>query len=175
MATNVADKRVAERLTSAIYRPLFLLTSRRRDGPYGKIVLSALSIFFSNPVKFVLVLEKSDPMHEAVAESGVFALHALRPDQADLARKFMAGVALGATGVSGVDYRAGHTGCPVLSDCLGYIEMEVLGKLDASSHTLFVNEVRDARSHVSIEDLGYGAGVYEQWLTNKVLAPDSTA
>jgi flavin reductase (DIM6/NTAB) family NADH-FMN oxidoreductase RutF len=175
MAANVADKRVAERLASAIHRPLFLLTARRGNEPYGKVVLTALSIFFSNPVKFVLALEKSDPMHEAVADGGAFALHALRPDQSDLARKLVDGTPLGASDVSRVDYRTGHTGCPVLDDCLGYIELEVLGRLDASSHTLFVGEVRDARSQVPIEQLGYGAGVYEPWLLQDVLAPDATA
>ncbi len=62
-----------------------------------------------------------------------------------------------------LDYKIGHTGCPILTDCLGYMEFEVFAKVDTPTHTVVVAEVRNAEAFSPLESLVYGSGVNEEW------------
>jgi flavin reductase (DIM6/NTAB) family NADH-FMN oxidoreductase RutF len=160
---NISEHEIADKLANAVYKPLWIMTSHRGDELSGSMVVSALSLFRSNPVKFVACVTKHDYTHDVVMESGVFALHALREDQIKLAEHFAYQSGREVDKFATLDYKIGHTGCPVLLDCLGYMEFEVFGKIDTPTHTVVVAEVRNAETYVPLDQLKYGSGVNEEW------------
>lgn len=160
---SIAEHEVADKLANSVYKPLWIMTSHRGDELSGSLVVSALSLFHSNPVKFVACVTKRDYTHDVIMDSGVFALHALRPDQIDLAVHFAYQSGRDVDKFATLDYRIGQTGCPVLTDCLGYMEFEVFAKVDTPTHTVVVAEIRNAEAYVPLETLTYGSGVNEEW------------
>lgn len=70
----------ADKLANSVYKSLWIMTSHRGDELSGSMVFSALSLYRSNPVKFVVCVTRHDYTHDVVMGSGVFALHALRED-----------------------------------------------------------------------------------------------
>jgi flavin reductase (DIM6/NTAB) family NADH-FMN oxidoreductase RutF len=160
---NIADHEVADKLANSVYKPLWIMTSHRGDELSGSLVISALSLFRSSPVKFVVCVTKHDYTHDVVMESGVFALHALRPDQMHIATHFAYQSGRDVDKFATLDYKIGYTGCPVLTDCLGYMEFEVFGKTDTPTHTVVVAEVRNAEEYVPLDQIHYGTGVNEGW------------
>src|SRR3954468_4865178 len=116
MIENVASHEVADKLANAVYKCLWIMTSHRGDELTGSMVVSAVSLFRSNPVKFVVCVTKHDYTHDVTLESRVFALHALREDQIELATRFAYQSSRDVNKFEGLDYKIGHTGCPVLLD-----------------------------------------------------------
>ena len=56
----------------------------------------------------------------------------------------------------------GKTGCPILKDCVGYMECEVKDEMEPGNHTLFLGEVVAAEifsNEVPMSTLDY-EGVY---------------
>ena len=45
---------------------------------------------------------------------------------------------------SDLNWTAGKTGCPILSDCLAYLECEIEANYRPGNHTLFIGKVIDA-------------------------------
>lgn len=158
MLENIAEHDIADKLANAVYKPLWIMTSHRGDELSGSMVISALSLFRSNPVKFVVCVTKHDYIHDVVMESGVFALHALREDQIKLAEHFAFQSGREVDKFATLDYRIGHTGSPVLTDCLGVMEFEVFGKVDTPTHTVVVAEIRGAEAFSPLETIHYGSG-----------------
>lgn len=163
MIENIANHEVADKLANSVYKSLWIMTSHRGDVLTGSMVVSALSLFRSNPVKFVVCVTKHDYTHDVVLASRVFALHALREDQIDLAARFAYQSTRDVNKFDGIDYKIGHTGCPVLLDCLGYMEFELMGEIDTPTHTVVVGEIRNAEAFVPEESIHYGSGVNEEW------------
>jgi len=163
---NIARHEVADKLANSIYKPLWIMTSHRGSELSGSLVVSALSLFHSNPVKFVACITKRDYTHDVIMESGVFALHALREDQIELAVHFAYQSGRDVDKFATLGYKIGHTGCPILMDCLGYMEFEVFAKVDTPTHTVVVAEIRNAEAFVPLESVVYGSGVNEEWFRN---------
>ncbi|HLQ36021.1 MAG TPA: flavin reductase family protein, partial [Chloroflexota bacterium] len=160
---NVAHHQVADKLANAIYKPLWIMTSHRDGELSGSLVISALSLYRSQPVKVVVCVTKHDYTHEVVMASRVFALHVLRPDQIQLAVHFAYQSSRNVDKFASLDYKIGLTGSPVLKDCLGYMEFEVLADVDTPTHTVVVAEVRNAEAYVPLEGIVPGAGVNDEW------------
>lgn len=98
--------------------------------------------------------------HQLLVRSGHFALHILGKDQQALLARFKGPVA--AEKFSGIDWQAGVTGCPVLTDCLASIECRITSELTPGNHTLFIGEALAVvfnRKAVPLSTLDY-AGCY---------------
>jgi flavin reductase (DIM6/NTAB) family NADH-FMN oxidoreductase RutF len=52
-----------------------------------------------------------------------------------------------------VEFYMGETGCPIISDSLGYVECRVVGAVEHGDHTVFVGEVIAAGVHREGEPL----------------------
>ncbi|MHA1598118.1 MAG: flavin reductase, partial [Alphaproteobacteria bacterium] len=56
----------------------------------------------------------------------------------------------------GIDYKQGTTGAPVvIQNCLGYLECEVTGSMDAGTHTVFIGKVVEAQAIKDGEPMTY--------------------
>jgi flavin reductase (DIM6/NTAB) family NADH-FMN oxidoreductase RutF len=82
--------------------------------------------------------------HRLIEQSGYFALHILASNQTDLLDRF-----------KGPDPKAkfaslrwarGKTGCPLLQECVAYLECKVRSSLRPGNHTLFIGEIVAAKA-----------------------------
>ena len=86
--------------------------------------------------------------HTMLKNSGVFTLSFLEEGQKDLAAKFFKPQRRVGNKLADIDFTLGaETGCPIITDSLGYVECRVIGSVDEGDHTVFVGEVIGAGVH----------------------------
>ncbi|NES01218.1 MAG: flavin reductase family protein, partial [Symploca sp. SIO1B1] len=80
--------------------------------------------------------------------SGVFAISFLDSEQKDLAAKFFKPRRRVGNKFEDVEFYEGAvTGCPIISDSLGYVECKLVSTVEEGDHTVFVGEVIGSGVH----------------------------
>jgi flavin reductase (DIM6/NTAB) family NADH-FMN oxidoreductase RutF len=115
------------------------------------------------PPQVVNCVNKNHTSHAMIKNSGVFAISFLEKEQKDLAQKFFQPLRRVGNRFEDVDFYTGETGCPIISDSLGYIECKVVGSVEQGDHTVFVGEVIASGIHregkqILLEDTGWQYG-----------------
>lgn len=86
--------------------------------------------------------------HEMLKKTGVFSLSFLEEGQKDLAAQFFKPKRRVGNKFEEVEfYPAETTGCPIITESLGYVECRVVGTVEHGDHTVFVGEVIGAGVH----------------------------
>ena len=125
-------------LTSGIY----VLTSRHNDEMNGMIA-SWVSQVSYDPLLIAVAIHQNRSSHRLILKGGRFAVHILHARQLEFVSRF-----------KGPDPRAkfenvawteGLTGCPILRECLGYLECLTIENYRPGNHTLFVGKAVDAK------------------------------
>ncbi len=98
-----------------------------------------------------------------IQSSQVFALSVLEAGQKELAQKFFKPQRRVGNKFEDVEFYLGETGCPIISDSLGYVECRVVGAVEQGDHTVFVGEVIAAGVHrdgdpLLLESTGWNYG-----------------
>ncbi len=88
-----------------------------------------------------------------IEASGVFALSFLEAGQKEMAQKFFKPLRRVGNKFEDVEFYLGETGCPIVSDSLGYVECRVVGTIAQGDHTVFVGETVAAGVHREGEPL----------------------
>ncbi len=100
------------------------------------------------PPLVVNCVKQDSKSHAMIKASGVFALSFLEASQKDLAQKFFKPQHRVGNKFEDVEFSLGkETGCPIISDCLGYVECRVVGAVEHGDHTVYVGEVVGAGIH----------------------------
>lgn len=81
--------------------------------------------------------------HQLIEKGGAFVLHVLAESQKDFLSRFKGKNP--EAKFSALKWTPGKSGCPVLSECLAYLECELRTYCRPGDHTLFIGEVIDAR------------------------------
>ena len=126
------------RLTYGIY----VLTTRFEDTVNGMIASWVSQVSYEPP----LILAAVHPnrfSHELLQQSGHFVLHILAREQKDLLGRFKCPDLN--KKFQSLRWKEGLTGCPVLDDCIGYLECRIVRHLAPGNHSLFIGEVMSAR------------------------------
>lgn len=116
------------------------------------------------PPLVVNCVKNDSTSHSMIKSSGVFALSVLEAGQKDLAQKFFKPLRRAGNKFEDVDFYLGsETGCPIISDTLGYVECRVIGCVEHGDHTVFVGEVVGAGVHregdaLLLESTGWNYG-----------------
>lgn len=102
---------------------------------------------FSPPL--VVNCVKNDSIsHAMLKASGVFALSFLDETQKAVAQNFFKPLRRVGNKFEDIEFYPGpETGCPVITDTLGYVECRVVGAVEHGDHTVFVGEVVGAALH----------------------------
>ncbi len=100
-----------------------------------------------NPPLVVVSVRSDATSHHMIQRTGCFSLNVMEVGQEELVAKFFRPQ----DGVGGrlaqVPYRLGTLGLPLLEDCLGGLECQVVGHVASGDHTVFVGEVKAAVLH----------------------------
>ena len=120
---------------------IYVLTSCHRQEINGMIASWVSQVSYAPPQVMVAV-HTHRYSHKLIEKGDSFALHVLSGTQTDFLSRFK-GPDL-KDKFSALNWTAGKTGCPILSDCLAYLECELKTHYRPGNHTLFIGEVIDA-------------------------------
>ncbi len=116
------------------------------------------------PPLVVNCVRQDSRSHAMIKASGVFALSFLEEGQKELAQKFFQPRRRIENKFEDVEFYTGpETGCPIISDTLGYVECQVVGAIEHGDHTVFVGEVIGSAIHregdpLLLESTGWNYG-----------------
>lgn len=138
---------------------LYVLTTCYEETINGMIASWVSQVSYDPPLVMVAVHPKRYS-HQLIENSGVFALHLLSQDQKDLLKRFKGSDP--AQKFATLQWSLSKTGCPILENCLGYLECQVFAKYAPGNHTLFIGRVMEAKTlsaGKTLSTFDYG-GVY---------------
>ncbi|WP_017305194.1 flavin reductase family protein [Spirulina subsalsa] len=116
------------------------------------------------PPLIVNCVRQDSGSHAMIQNSGVFALSFLESGQKEVAAKFFKPQRRVGNKLADIDFTLGaETGCPILTDSLGYVECKVVGSVQEGDHTVFVAQVIGAGIHregdpLTLESTGWQYG-----------------
>ena len=117
---------------------IYVLTSHHEKKINGMIASWVSQVSYEPPLIMVAV-HPNRFSYQLIEHGRGFALHVLADTQADFLSRFK-GADLSAK-FSTIDWTLGKTGCPILSECLAYLECELKTQYRPGNHTLFIGEV----------------------------------
>lgn len=146
MSEGVEHRRIAP-IMGQLWSPVAAVTSRWRGQVNAQIAVAigAASIVPSKP-RVVVQIYKGNYSHQLIQESKAFALNFLRNDQLGLIKDFGFVSGKDQDKLSGVDYKPGVSGSPILQDCWGYLDCRVINAMDGGDMTCFLAEVLDGNT-----------------------------
>lgn len=132
-------------LLRTLTSPIVAITSRRGDELNGMIANSAMRASLSaDKPRLSVYIHKFNYSHDTIFETGTFVLHVLDRDQMDLVYRLGFVSRREGDKMTGVLYREGLHGLPVLTGCHAYFECDVVNVMDTGASTLFLGAVRGA-------------------------------
>lgn len=121
---------------------LYVVASMKDGKPNGQISNTVFQLT-DPPLRIAVCLNKKNLTHEFISETGCFTVSVLGQEQFDMVRNF--GYRSGRTmdKFADVEYVTGQNGCPILCNCMAYLEARVIPDkiLDVGTHNLFVADV----------------------------------
>ena len=117
---------------------IYVLTSKSGETINGMIASWVSQVSYEPPLIMVAV-HPNRFSHQLIEQGGSFALHVLASTQANLLGQFK-GSDIRAK-FSSLIWKKGLTGCPILKECLAYLECQLKTHYRPGNHTLFIGEV----------------------------------
>jgi flavin reductase (DIM6/NTAB) family NADH-FMN oxidoreductase RutF len=99
------------------------------------------------PPLVVNCVRQDSKSHAMIKASQVFALSVLETGQKAIAQTFFKPQRRVGDKFENIESYLGETGCPIITDSLGYVECRVVGMVEQGDHTVFVGEVIAAGVH----------------------------
>jgi flavin reductase (DIM6/NTAB) family NADH-FMN oxidoreductase RutF len=158
-----AFRDVMSRLASGVT----VVTTICDGAPHG-LTVSAFSSVSLSPPRVLVCLGNDTDSKPLVERSGRFAVHILGREHAAFGTRFAKLIpAVEDDLFAGVSYRTEQTGCPILNDCLAWLDCTVFTTLAVGDHTIFVGSVEAAGAAEAGEPVLY---YRRAW---RVLGPDA--
>jgi flavin reductase (DIM6/NTAB) family NADH-FMN oxidoreductase RutF len=120
-----------------------VVTSRSDDRING-LSIAWMSQVCINPPLVMVAIGKGRYTHELIEKSNVFAINILSDRQKDVAKHFGLQSGRKMDKFRELEYESKKTGCPILKDCLAYLDCKVHNSMAVGDHTIFIGEVMDA-------------------------------
>ena len=130
-----------------LWSPICAVTSRWQEKANAQIAvaIAGASIVPSMP-RVLLQIYKTNYSHDLIHGSGAFALNFLRKDQLELIKDFGLVSGRDKDKLSGVAFKIGPSGSPVLNECWGYLDCRVVNAMDGGDMTCFLADVLEGET-----------------------------
>ena len=122
---------------------IYVLTSCHKEEINGMIA-SWVSQVSYDPLLIMTAVHPDRYSHRLIEQGGCFALHVIDRQQNQFLSRFKGPDPKAK--FSEVQWNPGKTGCPILSECMAYLECTVKASYRPGNHTLFLGEVVEAQS-----------------------------
>jgi flavin reductase (DIM6/NTAB) family NADH-FMN oxidoreductase RutF len=132
-----------------------VVVTMRHGGELHGITVTAFSLAAVDPPRVLVCLETPSRSAVLIATSGMFAVNVVAWRQMFLADRFAGRGPLVDPRFSGVPYRLGATGAPLLAGALAWLECRVARTWPAGDHTVFLSDVVRAEAADGGEALVY--------------------
>jgi flavin reductase (DIM6/NTAB) family NADH-FMN oxidoreductase RutF len=130
------------------------------EGSFRGMTANAFSSLSLDPPLVLVCVDKSAETLAVLKAAGRFNVNILSSEQEQLSRNFARKESPEAHGLTGIDYRLGELGLPVLNGSLAYLECEVVEQYEGGDHIIFVGEVTHGELGASEQPLLYFRGRY---------------
>lgn len=129
-----------------LWSPIAAVSSQWQGQDNAQICVSigGASIVAERP-RVVTQIYKTNHSHEMILRSGAFALNFPRAGQLEWIRDFGLRSGRDCQKLKGMEYSTGETGSPLLDDCWGWLDCQVVNAMDGGDMTCFLAEVVDGR------------------------------
>jgi flavin reductase (DIM6/NTAB) family NADH-FMN oxidoreductase RutF len=131
---------IFRRLTTGVY--VIGVANKERANGFTAAWLTQVSF---DPLLVVLGINPENASFALLHESGGFVVNVLKREQRDLADRFGTQSGRDKDKLSGIGWRPGRTGAPILNDALAYLDCELTGRMRAGDHDLVLGRVVDGR------------------------------
>lgn len=131
-------------------------TTSATGAPFGLTATAFSSVSLEPPLVLVCVDKKSETYPHF--SSGVFAVNFLALDQTEISKRFATS---GGDKFSGVSFRAGTTGAPLLAGTMGHLECRIVHAYEGGDHTIYVGEVEGGSAN-DRDPLVHFRGAYQK-------------
>jgi flavin reductase (DIM6/NTAB) family NADH-FMN oxidoreductase RutF len=121
---------------------IYILTSSDGEINNGMIASWVCQVSY-DPLLVLVAVHPNRYSQQLIEKSGSFALHLITSKQRDLLFRFKKSDV--EEKFSAIAWSKGKTGCPILKDCLGYLDCRVRARYSPGNHNLFVGEIVDAQ------------------------------
>jgi flavin reductase (DIM6/NTAB) family NADH-FMN oxidoreductase RutF len=111
------------------------------EGSFRGMTASSFASLSLDPTLVLVCVDKSAETLAVLKAAGRFNVNILSAEQEGLSRTFARKESPEAHGLTGIDYRLGELGLPVLNGSLAYLECEVVEQYDGGDHIIFLGEV----------------------------------
>ncbi len=130
-----------------LWAPLAVVSSHWQGRYNAQLCLSigGASIVPERP-RVVTQIYKTNQSREMIMGSGAFALNFPRAEQLDWIDRFGMHSGRDLDKLEALDFEAGATGSPLLSDCWGWLDCRVVNAMDGGDMTCFLAEVVDGHT-----------------------------
>jgi ferric-chelate reductase [NAD(P)H] len=125
---------------------VYIVSSFMGGKPNGQIANTFFQVT-AEPPRLAVCLNKENMTHSCVAKNGVFAVSILEQDTPfPFIGTFGFKSGKDTDKFDKVSFIKGVTGVPIVTDhALSYLEVKVMGSMDAGTHTLFVGDLVNAQ------------------------------
>ena len=117
-----------------------VVTTLAEGRPVG-ITASSLTSVSLEPPQILICVSRKLFTHQAIQQSGVFAVNILGADHLEWGMRFAGMLPELADRFAGIELQQGVTGAPILPDVLGWLDCRLRHAFDGGDHTIFVGEV----------------------------------
>ena len=111
------------------------------------MIASWVSQISYDPLLIMAAVHPNRYSHQLIEKSGCFALHIIDRRQTDFLSRFKGPDPKAK--FSSVQWERGRTGCPIMSECMAYLECRVKASYAPGNHTLFLGEMVDGQSFMA--------------------------
>lgn len=131
------------------------------DGQRHGMTVNSFTSVSLDPLLVLFCCEHEAAIHEPLLEAGAWAVSMLAADQDDVSRWFATHERAGEDQFDGQPTRPGpHTGAPLLSEGLAWLECRTWATYDGGDHTIVVGEVVGLEVAERDDPLVYYRGAY---------------
>ncbi len=123
-------------ITNGVY-----VITTRLDEKINGMAAAWVTRVSEDPVLISVAIWEKNYTHNLLKQSGIFVVNILREDQTKVAIHFGKQSGRDINKFTGISFREGKTRAPILDDCLGYLECEVVFSRKLGDHTIFVGQV----------------------------------
>lgn len=156
MSDPIPDTRALRDAFGAFMTGVTIVTSAGENGrPVGLTANAFTSVSLSPPLLLVCISQSSQSL-QSILRSGHFAVNILAEGQKTLADQFARPAD---DRYSGVGWKAGPLGSPVLDGVCGWFDCRIFDQKTAGDHLILIGQVAGF-SHSRARPLGYSRGGY---------------